>query len=58
VKPETRRDIAWLVGLATGAVLMFAGIVRDEVGLITSGAGLILTGDLWSNQKRGNDEAN
>jgi hypothetical protein len=50
VKPETRRDIAWLVGLATGAVLIAAGIIRDEFGLITSGAGMVLGGELWGHQ--------
>lgn len=59
MRRQTRRDIGFLVGLAAGAVLLVAGIVRDEVGLITSGAGALLAADNWGRpapQTRSDDE--
>lgn len=48
MKAETRQDIAFLAGLVIGGIVLLVGIFRDEAGLITSGAGLALSGELWA----------
>lgn len=43
MRAAQRKDWVFLAGLAGGVVTLLAGVLRDEIGLITVGAG-ILTG--------------
>lgn len=41
MRAAAKRDAMFIAGVAAGVVVIAAGVVRDEISLIMTGAGLI-----------------